>query len=85
MTTPTATPRCWGVRKAGADQHSGLDDGAEKPPALGSASTVVWRKPRNKSSLWAFFNQGMDRGGKNAKCTVEATSNLAQQLSLIHI
>ena len=67
-----------GVRKAGADKRSGLDDGAEKPPALESASTVMWRKPQNKSSLWAFFHQGMDRRGKNAKCTVEAMSNLAQ-------
>ena len=59
-----------GVRKAGADKRFGLDDGAEKPPALESASTVVWRKPRNKSSLWAFFHQGMDRGKNNttARC-----------------
>ena len=73
------------VRKAGADQRSGLDDGAKKPLALESASTVVWRKPQNsKSSLWAFFHQGMDRGGENAKCTVEATSNLAQQMVAHH-
>ena len=84
-----------GVRNAGDDQRSGLDDGAEKTPALESVSNVVWRKPLNKkSSLWAFFHQGTERGRKKAKCTVEgctkpvvvaqATSNLAQHTVAHH-
>lgn len=45
-----------GVRQVCHDQRSGLDNGAEKTPALESAPTAVWRKPQNKkSSLRVFF------------------------------
>ena len=67
-----------GVINSAVEQGSGLDDGAEKPPALENptalegGATVVWRKPNNKkSTVWAFFLQSTEKGKKRAKCTVE--------------
>lgn len=89
------------VTKPAVEKGSGLDAGADKPSALEqplaveSGATVMWRKPKNKkSSLWAFFLQGTEKGKKRAKCTAvsckkpvvmaQATSNLFQHMTSHH-
>lgn len=43
---PTATPMVSEVRKPGAAQPCGLDDGAEKPSGVDDAAAVLRQKPQ---------------------------------------